>query len=212
MKLKRIIDVSRRISSEMVIWPGDKKVVIERDCSISNGDCVNLSHIRMGLHTGTHVDAPLHIADGAQDIASVSVEYFFGFVKVFELDVEDYISKDDVKDLSIKNGDAVFFKTRNSYIEKDEFNKDFIYLDTSAAEYLVAKGVKTVGVDYLSVESFASDDLSVHKLLLLNKIAVVEGLMLKDVREGEYIFSCLPLPVDRGDGSPVRAVLAEFEC
>ncbi len=212
MRIKRIIDISRKIYPGMAVWPGDGNVDITRVSSIKRGNSCNLSSINMGLHTGTHADAPFHFIDDAETMESVDLSGFIGFVKVFEVDCGKAISADHLKELSIEEGDSVFFKTRNSLIpEENGFCKDFIHIDVSGAEYLVKKKIKTVGVDYLSVEGYGSSEHLVHKILLSNRIGIIEGLYLADVKPGRYFFSALPLKICGVDGSPVRAVLLELE-
>lgn len=212
MKIKRIIDISRRIHPQMPIWPGDKGVDIKRVASIRDGAVCNLSAIDMGLHTGTHVDAPFHFIDGGIDIGSLDLSRFIGMVKVFELDVDRSISYESIKNLPIEKDDIVFFKTANSNIDdQNSFITDFIHIDASAAKYLADTGIKAVGVDYQSVDGFNSESHPVHKILLRKGIGIMEGLYLKDVKAGEYFFSCLPLRIEGVDGSPARAVLLEME-
>lgn len=212
MKIKRIIDVSRRIYPGMTIWPGDPSVNLKREYSISKGDKCNFSAVSMGVHTGTHLDAPLHFIDNGIDIASLDLSGFIGYVKVFSVASKKCISSKDIEEMDINEGDIVFFKTLNStFPENSGFNKDFVYLDTSAAELLVEKKIKTVGVDYLSVDSYHSQTAAAHKILLSNHIGIIESLILKDINEGTYFFSCLPLKFEGADGSPARAVLIEFE-
>ena len=212
MKIKKIHDISKKIHPDMVVWPGDPSMKAEKHLSISKGDLCNLSSVNMGVHTGTHADSPYHFIDGGSTIESLDLSRFIGFVKVFEISNPEYISEDDIKDLPIEKDDAVFFKTANSSVpEEAPFNENFIYLHESAAKFLVEKGVKTVGVDYFSVDSFHSTTHSAHKILLSNNLSIIENLYLKDVEEGKYLFSCLPLKISGADGSPVRAVLVELE-
>ena len=212
MRIKRIIDVSRRIKTGMTVWPGDDGVTIELNSSIKMGDPCNVSSMHMGLHTGTHIDAPRHFLDGMEDIASLDLSKYIGYVKVFELNVSECITADDIKELYIEEGDAVFFKTSNSDISNvEEFRKDYIYIDKSASEFLVEKGVKTVGIDYLSIDGYYTEGYLSHYTLLSRGIGVIEGLYLKEVEPGKYFFSCLPLNIEGVDGSPARAVLLELE-
>lgn len=212
MKIKRIIDVSRKIHPAMAVWPGDDGVEITRILSMKNGGGCNLSSIKIGLHTGTHIDAPFHFIDEGIKVPDLDLSRFIGNVKVFKIDVQECISAKDLESLPINEGDVVFFKTSNSLLpDNGIFHKSFIYIDKSAAAYLVEKKIKTVGVDYLSVEKFHSPDHPAHTLLLSNNIGIVEGLCLKDAEEGEYFFSCLPLLIEDVEGSPVRAVLIELQ-
>ncbi|MDP4179901.1 MAG: cyclase family protein [Bacillota bacterium] len=212
MNIKRIIDVSRKIKIGMTVWPGDSGISIGRNSSIKEGDVCNVSFINMGLHSGTHIDAPMHYIDDSLDISRLDLSRYIGYASVFELDVKECITADHIRDLPLKENDIVFFKTRNSEIpESEEFQKDFVYLDKTAAELLLEKGVKTIGVDYLSIDSFYSTGFHSHYLLLSNNIGVIEGLNLKEVSAGKYFFSCLPLNIEGVDGSPARAVLLELE-
>lgn len=211
MKIKRIIDISGTISDRTTIWPGDDGITLNRIQSIGSGDACNLSTLNMGVHTSTHVDAPLHFIDGGLDVASVSLDKFIGFAKVFNLYVDKCIKALDLVGLDINAGDIVLFKTSNSSLDMTSaFNKEFIYLEEGAAKFLVDKKIATVGIDYLSVESFYSNNSETHKLLLDNGIGIIEGLRLYDVQEGEYFLSCVPLKIEESEGSPARAVLVEF--
>jgi arylformamidase len=212
MKIKRVIDISRKIYPGMAVWPGDTGPDITREELIRNGGVCNLSSIHMGVHTGTHIDAPLHFIDEAKDVGNLDLSRFIGFVNVFELDVKKFITSEDIKDLPIKAGDIVFFKTLNSEIPEEEgFRKDYIYFDRSAAELLIQIGVKTVGFDYFSIDGYGLGCHPVHQLILSHEIGVIEGLYLKEVKAGTYFFSCLPLRISGVDGSPVRAVLLETD-
>lgn len=212
MKVRRIIDVSRQISPAMPVWPGDDGIEIHRLASIEGGDSCNLSSIAMGLHAGTHVDAPLHFIDNAASIEALDLFRFIGYAKVFELDVSGVITGDSIKGLEINEGDIVLFKTANSLIPaKGEFQKEFIYLDSSAAQVLVDRKVGAVGVDYLSIDRFHSSGHPAHHILLSGEIGVIEGLYLKEVEAGTYFFSCLPLKIEGVEGTPARAVLLELE-
>lgn len=211
MKTGRIIDVTRSIHEGMTVWPGDDGVKINRVASIPDGDVCNLSSISIGVHTGTHVDAPLHFIDRGRDISSLDLSRFIGLAKVFEVDAPQCITRSHIEHLPIQRGDIVLFKTSNSLLPEERFFTDFVYLDASAADFLVEKGVRTVGIDYFSVDRFEASGHPVHHRLLSGEMGIIEGLRLKDVREGTYFLSCLPLRIEGVDGSPVRAVLLEIE-
>jgi arylformamidase len=103
----------------------------------------------------------------------------------------------------------LLFKTRNSdHWENEErkFQRDFVAVDASGAEWLVKKGVKLVGVDYLSVAPF-NDGVATHRILLEAGVVVVEGLNLARVSKGRYTLYCLPVKLMGSDGAPARAVL-----
>lgn len=212
MRLKRVIDISMAISEDMAVWPGDWGVTLRREDSIKDGSDVNVTTMSMCVHTGTHVDAPLHFFDGLSDITGMDVDKFMGKTKVFCIDSESCIRSCDLEALPIEAGDILLFKTRNSAIPpKCTFQKDYVYLDASAACFLADKRVKAIGIDYLSVDIYGKEDYPVHKLLLSQGIVIIEGLKLDQVEPGEYFGCFLPLKLAGSDGSPVRAVLLEFE-
>ncbi|MFA6308596.1 MAG: cyclase family protein [Clostridia bacterium] len=212
MQIKRIIDVSATIKPDMALWPDDGGLKISRRTLISEGGACNLSSISFSLHTGTHADAPFHFYDEGRDIASLDLSRFIGFVKVFDLGNVNNISRSDIEKLGIEKGDTVFLKTSNSFInEALPFTEEYIALDVSAAWYLANTGIKCVGVDYLSIDEYNKGHHDVHMVLLSKEIGIIEGLNLRDVEPGTYFFSALPLKIENADGSPIRAVLVEFE-
>lgn len=212
MKIGKVIDITREISEDMIVWPGDPDVHITKCCSMDDGNDFNLSGISMGLHTGTHIDAPLHFIKGGEDVSSMDPGNFLRLVKVFSISVAECITEEDLKDLPINEGDALFFRTSNSDLpEYGAFNQDYVYMDISAAEYLLEKKVEVVGIDYFSIDGYEIQDYSVHKLFLSNGIIIVEGLCLRDVADGVYLCSFSPLKIKGADGSPVRVLLIEGE-
>jgi len=211
----KIHDISVTISNELVTWPGDPKVDIQLPVQIKNGDACNVSRWSIGAHTGTHTDAPFHFIDDGDGLDKLSLDPFIGRCLVCEMDPqESNIESADLEPIDLGDHTRVLFKTRNSEHWRNndtEFDEDFIALGLSGAEYLVERNIQLVGVDYLSVESFHAEfEHPVHKTLLKNKIAIVEGLNLSAIVPGEYELICLPLKIKHGDGSPVRAVLREL--
>jgi arylformamidase len=213
MKFGRIIDITRMIHPGTAIWPGDKSVQLSRDSSISAGGSCNLSSISLGLHTGTHVDAPYHFVDSGVNLDNLDLSSFIGYVKIFDLkNINKCKTKKYIEALPIEENDIVFLKTSNSNISEDDpFCWTFIYIDITAAEYLVEKRVKCIGIDYLSVEQYASKNHETHLMLLGAGMGIIEGLNLSCAGEGRYFFSCLPLKISGAEGSPARAVLMELE-
>ncbi len=207
----KIYDVSVPVSSETPVYEGDPSVDIKLKLSIENGDDANVSQICMGVHTGTHVDAPNHFIGGTKKVIDLDLETLIGKCRVVELD-DDVMSiePEHVEDLS--GVERVLFKTRNSefwtHFELG-FRKDFTYISPAAANVLVKKGLKLVGIDYLSVEAFDAESPETHITLLKNEVIILEGLDLRKVTTGDYELICLPLKISggAGDGSPSRTVL-----
>ena len=212
MNLRNIYDVSLLLNKDVVTYPGDPVCDIQEYSSIKKGNVVNNSNIKMGSHTGTHVDAPKHFFDNGITIEKLSLDYLIGEAKVFEILGEKVITKKLIEKYDIQKNDIVLFKTDNSeFLESSDFHIDFTYFDLSAVEYLKNIGVKTVGCDYLSIEQFKTPRHVAHETLLGANIVIIEGLLLKGIKPGKYFLSALPLKIQNGNGSPVRAVLIETQ-
>ncbi len=203
------IDISVPLRNEMVHWPGNPPVSIKRVKDITKGDTANLSVISMGAHSGTHVDAPFHFLRQGQGIDNIPIDTLVGRARVLEIRDPESIKAGELLQYHIRRGERILFKTRNSshVWQKDEFVEDFVFVSDDAAGFLVDRGVRLVGIDYLSVGSFKHGGSYVHKTLLSNGVWTIEGLNLSNVTPGKYDFICLPLRIVGGDGAPARAIL-----
>ena len=211
----KIYDVTFPISENTPIYEGDPKVKIEIAHSIAGGAPANVSHICCGVHTATHVDAPVHFVEGGKRIHELNLETLIGAAQVVEIDpTATAIEAKHVENL--ESVERVLFKTRNSdfWNEPEKgFRKDFTYIAPEAAQVLVEKNIKLVGIDYLSVEKFGSTDFATHLTLLKNQVVIIEGLDLREVSGGDYELICLPLKIvgGAGDGAPARTVLRTID-
>jgi arylformamidase len=196
-----IIDISVPIRPGMVTYPGDPAVVLERVASLAGGDVANISRLDLGVHTGTHIDAPLHFVEGGAAVDTLPLDVLVGAARVIDLtgaERLDAFAFDGV-DLS----ERVLLKTRNSRLwERDTFSEEAIALDGRAAQQLVDAGVRLVGIDYLSI-----GDEEAHQVLLGAGVVPVEGLDLRGVEAGDYQLVCAPLKLVGSDGAPARAFL-----
>ena len=208
---RKYFDISITLRADMVVYEGDPAVSIREVQRIADGSVCNVSELRFGSHTGTHMDAPKHFVDDGLSVDQLSLDYFLGKAKVFDMGDVYAIEPEALYDLPIEEGDRVLFKTKNSPLLRGErFVRDFVYISGPAAEYLASKKIRTVGIDYLSVERFGAEPLA-HWAFLRNNIVILEGLDLSAVPPGEYELICLPLKLAGGNGSPMRAVLAGEE-
>ena len=205
----KIYDITAPISNNLPFF-GDERPAITTRAQISNGDAYNLTWLSMSAHTGTHADMPLHFIDRGAACDDIALTHFFGPAKVMRIAVTGHVRKADLEPLDIQAADIILLDTgQSAYMRQGKLRHDFIAFTLEAAEYLVQKKIKTVGLDYLSIDPYDAANYAVHKMLLGNGIAVLEGLVLEDVPEGIYTLSALPLKIPNGDGSPVRAVLVE---
>jgi len=204
------IDVSLTLKSDMVHWPSDPPVSIERVRDMDKGDTVNLSKITMGVHSGTHVDAPVHFIKGAIGINQILLDSLIGPARVIKISAKDTIKEKELSKQEIKEGQRILLRTRNSInkiLHEDAFTEDFVYLEEDAAKFLVSRGIKALGVDYLSVGGYKKNGPNVHRLLLGAGIPVIEGLDLTGVLPGNYYMICLPMKILDSDGAPARVLL-----
>lgn len=201
-----IIDISVSVRPGMVVWEGDIDPVCERVSSIEHGDGYNLSRLVMSAHTGTHVDAPLHFIDGAGAADGLSLEAMVGPVLVVDArTVEHEIDAGLVERELVGERERVIFATRNSALwDKGAFTEEFVKISAQAASLLIERGVRLVGIDYLSIGSPEA-----HRILLEAGVVLLEGLDLRGVRAGAYELVCLPLRLAASDGAPARAVLID---
>ncbi|MBM3778791.1 MAG: cyclase family protein [Acidimicrobiia bacterium] len=202
------IDISVPLQTGMVHWPGDPAVQIARTSDIARGDHANVSTIVMGAHTGTHIDAPLHFLEAGAGIGEMPLEAVIGPARVVAVP-DRRIGRAALEALDPQPGERLLFKTSNSDADwvLHPFQEDFAHIALDGAELLAARGVRTVGVDYLSVGGFRTDGTAVHRTLLGAGIWIIEGLRLLHVPPGAYDLICLPLRLVHGDGAPARAVL-----
>ena len=203
------IDVSATISDGMVRWPTDPEVRIYKAEKIGeHGAVANVTGIATTAHVGTHIDAPLHFIKGGADVASIDLDILMGHAKVFHIKNEKEIGYAEIKDLGIEKGDRVLFRTRNSDTdwERQPFMEDYVYLATDGAKFLVDRGVRCVGVDYLSLGS-KDNDPEVHMLMLSVPVIIIEGLKLGNIPGGDCDMICLPLKIKDSDGGPSRVIL-----
>jgi len=205
---RRVWDVSVKNEAGMHIYPGDPPLETTQVRAIARGDVANLTHLALGAHTGTHVDAPAHFIEGGATLEEIPLDRMVGDAIVLDLRGRGVIDADALRPHALERDAIVLFKTDNSELwERGGFQRDFTYVSRDAAEYLLARGVKTIGMDYLSIEQFGSATFPVHKLLLGAGVLIIEGLDLRAVSAGPYVLACLPLNLQGVDGAPARAVL-----
>jgi len=208
----RIYDISLPISNKMPVWPGDPQPNLERIAKMEEGAECNISQISMGVHLGTHVDAPYHFLGGdAPTIEQLSLHSLIGRVYVLHLDDDiDLVTANTLEKAQVPSRTRrLLIKTRNSHLWEQPqtiFQEDFVAISPDGAKYLVDHGIKVVGVDYLSVAPF-SDSVETHRILLKAGVIIIEGLDLSKVSQGRYSMYCLPLKLVGAEGAPARTIL-----
>lgn len=200
----RIIDISMEIHPEMIVYPGNPEPRIEQYKQVEQ-DGMNESLLTLGSHTGTHVDSRSHLEAGGESAAELELHSFYGPCVVLDLtDAGREIGPEHLAREDIPEGSIVLLKTENSLKGYGSFREDYAHLTAEGAAHLIGLGVRTVGVDYLSVEPY-DEDGGVHDILV-GAVTVFEGLDLREAHAGRYTFVGLPLKVE-ADGAPARAIL-----
>lgn len=211
--MRKIHDISLTIGPDLPTWPSDPSVHIERVSKIEEGANANVSKVEMGLHTGTHLDAPYHfLPDGAR-LESLALDLLIGPAQVVEVPEQfAEINAEVLRQVSLAKGvQRVLFKTRNSHFWAEgerAFRPDFVGITQDGAEYLVEQGVRLVGIDYLSVAPYKRSRPT-HEVLLRAGVVILEGLDLSQVGPGLYHLICLPIKFQGVEGGPARAILVE---
>jgi len=201
----KIYDISMDVFSGMAVYRNNQelqpKIEIMRD--FESG--VRQSRIILDLHTGTHMDAPLHMVRGGATTDSFRVENMVVPCRVLDLmDVEDGITAADLEKFDIQKGEFILFKTRNSLT--DSFDPNFVYLKEDGARYLADIPILGVGTDALGIER-SQPGHETHVTLLKKGILILEGLRLKEVPAGRYTLLAAPVKLRNLEASPVRALL-----
>ncbi|HEY7153423.1 MAG TPA: cyclase family protein [Gemmataceae bacterium] len=201
-----IYDITPPISPHLRVWPGDTPPARELLCDMHRGDHLTLSTLRATVHLGAHADAPSHYGMDAPTIDERSLDYYLGPCQLMRLNVPRRARITPSMLLGPIQAPRVLLAT-GTYPDPEHFNNDFAALAPELVEHLYQQGVKLVGIDTPSVDLFDSKDLPSHRQFLRFDMAILEGLMLKDVPEGLYELIALPLKLVDFDASPVRAIL-----
>jgi arylformamidase len=204
----KLIDISVPLDSNLPTYPGNVPFSIQLQQEMARGDHANVSAISTSVHAGTHVDAPRHFIEGGAGVETLPLEMLCGRTRVIELTTRRGITPDDLAGIDLSEDVRVLIKTHNSRTwGVPEFQRDFVGVTEGAARLFVDRGVKVLGIDYLSIEVFRTPGAPAHRALLSAGVIIIEGLNLRDVDPGIYELFCLPLRIVGADGAPARVVL-----
>lgn len=202
-----IYDISRTLSPDLAPWPGDSGFSGDQIVKIADGETVNVSRLILSSHFGTHADAPYHFNDTGTPLDQVDLVPFWGKAQVISVNKIGELTPADFAHTDLTLAPRILLHSPASDSDPAVFPEEYIYPSIELADYFGKNGIILYGTDAPSVDHMTSKTLDTHHALLRNNIAIVEGLMLKDIPDGIYEFVALPLKIKNGDGSPVRAVL-----
>ncbi|WP_298670399.1 cyclase family protein [uncultured Methanofollis sp.] len=194
-------DVTRPLSGETVIYPGDPAVTFRRE---EHGD-YRIAALALGTHSGTHIDAPSHYLKDGATVDAIPPERLIGRCRVVDLGERTVITRGDLEGRT-GCADKVLLKT--GFSGRTAFDPAYPHLTADAAAFLAEAGVVCIGIDSPSIEAFDGDG-TVHRTLLQEGIAIIELLDLSGVPGGDYYMIALPLRLKGLDGAPARVVLSD---
>ncbi|MBQ1474043.1 MAG: cyclase family protein [Ruminococcus sp.] len=187
-----LYDISREVFSAPV-YDGDPKPKLTKLSSIGDDSMYNLSAVSMCNHTGTHIDAPLHFDEDGADIASMRLSQFCGKCTVVTID--GILTGEDMERLLPLCQKRLILHGSGK-----------AYLSVSAARVIADSKLLLVGTDAVSIAP-PFDEAAPHRELAAAGIAVLEGLYLEGVEDGDYKLAAFPLKMKGCEASPCRAVL-----
>ncbi|MEO9254351.1 MAG: cyclase family protein, partial [Tepidiformaceae bacterium] len=189
------IDISVAIANGMIIYKGDPDVRLGREKSIADGSVANVSRLNFGAHSGTHFDTPVHFIEGGPDVESIPLDVGMGPAQVVDATaITSDLSEQVLRGLSLDDGaQRLLFKTPNSNLwAKDSFSPDFLGITEDGARYLVGRGVRLVGIDYLSIAPVGNPKPT-HLAFMQNNVVILEGIDLRNVEPGDYELAVMPV-------------------
>ena len=203
------IDISVTTSNATPVWPGHPSVCLTQTATHENGDVAELTHIDMGAHTATHLDAPRHFVPGGGLVDTLELSTLVGPCHVHHVTctgvlTAEYFAAQDLPEVCTRL--LLKIDDHAGRLYQPEFYENYTGIDHTAASYLINRGLKLIGIDYLSIGPFHAGNVETHQELLGNKVIIVEGLDLSHVDAGPYVLVCLPIRI-ACDGAPCRAIL-----
>ncbi len=206
------IDVTAPLDpATLPVYTGDVPLTMEFKLDMRKGDKVTYSTMETGIHSGTHIDAPMHFIRDGKSIDQIPLTTFMGPVRVIDIAADaPAVTAAELNKHTWKGATRIFFRTGNSHgggMADVHFNQQFVYIAPDAAQLLADAGVELVGIDYNSAEKFHSDVPRTHQILLGKGIPIVEGLDLRAVTGGDYELLMLPIPIIGHEAAPVRALM-----
>jgi len=211
-RYKAIYDISVLLGRESIVFPNDMPYSRDLTLTIEDSGICNVSKLVLSAHSGTHIDAPSHFIPNAKSIDQYPVQEFIFPARVVNIEDKESIKPAELENLDIEQGDALLFRTYNSIsgqCSNGVFTEKFVYLSAEAATFCAEKKASLVGIDYATIERYGDEASPAHRTLLGNGILILEGINLREVPPGEYTLFCLPLKIEGGEGSPVRAILVK---
>ena len=203
-----LYDATMALRNGMLTFPGDPPFEIRPVFQQKQGDPCNLAVMALGTHIGTHVDSPAHYLETGATVDQLPLDTLIGPGMVLDVRGRSVIDRNALESFDPRDRPRVLLKTDNSRkLLEETFSAEYVCLTEGGAQLLVERGLRLVGIDYLSVDKTDNADGPVHRILLSAGIVVVEGVNLADIPSGPCEIYCLPLKISGGDGAPARMIV-----
>lgn len=206
----KFIDLTHKIKNKMSVYPGTPIPEI-LDIAVMEKEGYREKSLSITGHTGTHIDAPAHMSYNGKSIDEIELSFFSGHAVVFALDKKNLVQlHNKVKKLLDNDPDIKFLLFYTGWSDlwcKKEYYKNYPVIPEDLAKMIVASSVNGIGIDAPSIDESNSIDYPIHHLFFINNKIIIENMNnLKKLIDRKFQLCCFPLNINRGDGSPVRAV------
>lgn len=205
------IDISLPLIAQLAVWPGDTPFHFSLSSKIDGENIANVGMLTMSTHTGTHIDAPFHVDNKGKQVHELDLDLYIGTAQIIDASQLTSIGAKELAEYNLEQTQRLLIRTNKLDRDLYQFPAQITHLRPDAAPYLAEKGIRLIGVDTPSVDSLDSEDLKTHHALFHHGIHILENIRLDHVHMGICELSAVPLALQNGDGSPVRAVIRYFE-
>lgn len=204
--MSKWIDISQRLHNGIAEWPGDTPFSYKVEFPKADTGSVNIGKMTTSMHMGTHIDAPFHYDDEGMKVHELPIDVYIGKARVIDVSGLESVGRSDLEGFDFGGAERILLKT-SSRPDPDVFPETFTFLRPDIGPLLKERGVRLIGVDTPSVDPEHSKTLDGHHSLHDNDVLILENIVLQEIEPGDYELIALPLPIEGGDGSPVRAVI-----
>ena len=203
-----IIDITRTINPAIAVWPGDTPFSLQRQMAIRDGNAVNLTTLHISAHTGSHADAPYHFEDSGPTLEALDLSVYWGQAQVVRVQkTSGPLTPVDFAHVDLSRAPRLLVRSAASNGDPTVFPAAIVHPTAELADFLATHGIILYGADAPSMDAIESKTLPGHHAMYRNGIAILENLNLRNAPDGIYELVALPLKIQGGDGSPVRAAL-----
>ena len=202
------IDLTHTIENNLIVYPGEDRPKLHQTRFLEK-DSYNNYNLEINMHTGTHIDGPMHLTTSNRKISEFSIDNFIGNGCLINVKDKPVIELKDEYDLKIKKGDIVLFYTGHSEkFNTMEYYNDYAVITNEFAAFLAEKEIKMIGIDSPSPDKFPFD---VHNILLNKGILIIENLCNLDKLIDITDFEIISLPLKVNTDSAIIRIVAKTE-